>query len=279
MGEKSEIQFCTATWNPWQGCLKVSDGCKFCYMYRDKERYGTDPKVVHRSTERTFRMPLRLAEPNLIFTCSWSDWFIEEADQWRPSAWEIIKNTPQHFYQIFTKRAERINECLPADWGAGYENVMFVATAENQAMAEKRGQELAFARGRYFGLSLEPLLDEICLSKVRVDVPSDYDGSGYGLNWTNNIPLLSLLDWLVIGGESGNENGFYRYRRCELGWIEHLVEEGADANVAAFVKQTGTYLSRAMKLSERHGGDISELPPHLQIRQHPKVIAEKFNLK
>jgi protein gp37 len=247
-------------------------------MYRDKERYGQNPKTVIRSKEKTFKMPIHLSEPSLIFTCSWSDWFIVEADDWRNEAWQIIKETPQHFYQIFTKRAERINECLPEDWGAGYENVMIVATAENQAMAEKRGAELAFARGSYFGLSLEPLLSEICLSKIKVSVPSDYDQKGNGIEWIDNVPLLSLMDWLVIGGESGNDNGFYRYRPCELDWIEHLVEEGTDASVATFVKQTGTHLAKELKLNDRHGGDISEFPPHLQIRQHPKVIREKFGL-
>jgi hypothetical protein len=57
MGTDTGIQWTDHTWNPWHGCTKVSAGCKFCYMYRDKERYGQDPtKVVRSST--TFRAPL-----------------------------------------------------------------------------------------------------------------------------------------------------------------------------------------------------------------------------
>lgn len=51
-----------------------------------------------------------------IFTCSWSDFFIEEADEWRSEAWEIIKDTPEFIYQILTKRPERVVKCLPPDW-------------------------------------------------------------------------------------------------------------------------------------------------------------------
>jgi protein gp37 len=83
MGEKSAIEWTQNTWNPWQGCHKVSPGCKFCYMYRDKERYGQDPKIVVRSKPPTFNAPLKWKEPALVFTCSWSDWFVEEADDWR----------------------------------------------------------------------------------------------------------------------------------------------------------------------------------------------------
>ena len=100
--ENTKIQWTEATWNPWHGCQKVSPGCKFCYMYRDKERYGQDATTVLRSKTK-FKEPLKWKEPKVIFTCSWSDWFIEEADQWRDEAWETIRKTPQHTYQILTK--------------------------------------------------------------------------------------------------------------------------------------------------------------------------------
>ena len=284
MGEKSEIQFCTATWNPWQGCIKVSDGCKFCYMYRDKERYGKNPKIVHRSTERTFRMPLRLTEPNLIFTCSWSDWFIEEADQWRAEAWKIIRDTPQHFYQIFTKRTERIEQCLPDDWGLGYDNVMLVATAENQKMAEIRVPELLRARARWRGVSLEPLLEKVILDRLDFSEGRSFGWTnvlhpGTGIRGNDERGFRGKIDWLVVGGESGNDTGFYKYRLCELDWIEDLVGQAQIYKVPVFVKQMGTHLSKILKLNDRHGGDFTEFPAHLQVQQHPPVIVKKFNLK
>ena len=73
MGKNSEIEWTNDTWNPWQGCHKVSDGCKNCYMYRDKKRYGKDPMTVVRSKQPTFDAPLKRLKGPLVFTCSWSD--------------------------------------------------------------------------------------------------------------------------------------------------------------------------------------------------------------
>src|SRR3990167_5576666 len=98
MAETTGISWCDATWNPFMGCHKVSQGCAKCYMFREMKFYGRDPNVVVRS-KTTFNNPLKWAKNGKvnsgakIFTCSWSDWFIEEADEWRDEAWEIVKNT------------------------------------------------------------------------------------------------------------------------------------------------------------------------------------------
>ena len=97
MSKNSKIQWTDDTWNPWHGCTKVSPGCKFCYMYRDKVKYGQEGKFVERSKTK-FKDPLKWKESRLIFTCSWSDWFIKEADEWRPDAWDIIRKTPCLLY-------------------------------------------------------------------------------------------------------------------------------------------------------------------------------------
>lgn len=110
MGKESKIEWCTSSWNPWQGCHKVSQGCKNCYMFRDKTRYGQDPNVVTASGDKTFYAPLKWKEPKRVFTCSWSDFFIEEADEWRDEAFAIMALTPQHTYQVLTKRADRMRE-------------------------------------------------------------------------------------------------------------------------------------------------------------------------
>lgn len=91
MAHKSAIEWTDATWNPWHGCHKVSAGCKNCYMFRDKARYGQDPNVVVRSKDATFYAPLKWSEPRTIFTCSWSDFFIEESDAWRDEAFAIVE--------------------------------------------------------------------------------------------------------------------------------------------------------------------------------------------
>lgn len=99
-------------------------------MFRDLERYGMSPTDVTRSKTK-FTDPYKWKKPRRIFTCSWSDFFIEQADGWRPEAWAIIKATPWHTYQILTKRPERIRECLPPDWDdKGYPNVWLGVSLE-----------------------------------------------------------------------------------------------------------------------------------------------------
>ena len=113
MAENSKIQWTDHTWNPWQGCRKVSPGCLNCYMYRDKKRYGQDPATVVRSKPPTFNKPLKWHDPAKVFVCSWSDFFIEDADEWRDDAWEIMRRTPHLTYQILTKRPRNIKDRLP----------------------------------------------------------------------------------------------------------------------------------------------------------------------
>lgn len=240
--ENTKIQWTEATWNPWHGCRKVSPGCKFCYMYRDKERYGQDATTVLRSKTK-FKEPLKWKEPKVIFTCSWSDWFIEEADQWRNEAWEIIRKTPQHTYQILTKRPERIKDHLP-DFFNELHNVWIGVSVESQQQVGRIAYLndlpcVTFA-------SFEPLIGEI--------------------EWDEN---MNLLDWCIIGGESGNDTGKFRYRPMELEWIEKLIKAAQKHKVKCFVKQLGTYQSKLLKLKDKHGGDIDEWGSHLQIREFP----------
>lgn len=279
MAQQSKIQWTDATWNPWHGCKKVSPGCKFCYMYRDKERYGQEPTTVLRS-KSTFNDPLKWVkevrqpvsmfnyqEPAprpddtpfhgmKIFTCSWSDFFIEEADAWRPEAWKIIKDTPEFTYQILTKRPERIAQCLPDDWGQGYENVWLGVSVEaNDCLhrLETLGCTPAHTRFACF----EPLIGLVRFLPRYAD----------------------FIDWAIIGGESGNETGKYKYRRCYMDWIEFLVSDLAFSGVPVFVKQLGTYLSKEMSLKDRHGGDWSEWPEWLKIREFPEKITIALALR
>lgn len=89
MAKETGISWTDSTVNFWHGCVKVSEGCKYCYMFRDKERYRQEPTTVIRSKESTFNKPLHWKEPRLIFVCSWSDFFIEQADEWRDDAWKL----------------------------------------------------------------------------------------------------------------------------------------------------------------------------------------------
>ena len=92
MAKKTAIQWTDATANFWRGCKKISPGCKFCYMYRDQYRYGRDPTEVIKVNESTIEKVIKSKTKLRIFINSWSDFFIEEADQWREQAWLTIKN-------------------------------------------------------------------------------------------------------------------------------------------------------------------------------------------
>jgi protein gp37 len=252
MAEQSNIEWTDATWNPWSGCMKVSSGCLNCYMHRDKHRWSGDTKAgseLQVASDRTFNMPLRLKEPALVFTCSMSDFFEPRADAFRAEAWEIIKKTPHLTYQILTKRPERVLEHLPADWGSGYDNVWLGVSIENNDTLG-RGELLLKLPAKVRFISYEPLLEWIF------------------------YPVTEGIDWAIIGGESGNENGPFGYRKTKLKWINNLVALLEADNTPVFVKQLGTGLAKELGLKDRHGRDINEFPEYLQRREMPKAYDE-----
>lgn len=165
MGANSRIEWTDHTWNPWYGCQKVSQGCKNCYMYREMKQYGKDPATVQRS-KTMFQRPLAWAKKypgSRIFTCSWSDFFIRQADEWREEAWEVIRRTPELHYLILTKRPELAIERLPADWGLGWKHVWIGTSIEDQAAARLRLKQLLAIPAAHRFLSLEPLLGPVDL--------------------------------------------------------------------------------------------------------------------
>lgn len=210
MGKNSNIEWTDSTWNPWYGCLKVSPGCKQCYMYRDMDRYGRDPKVVTRAKAATFNAPQHWTEPQKVFTCSWSDFFIEQADEWRDDAWWIIKQTPHLTYQVLTKRPENITGRLPDDWGEGYPNVWLGVSVESPIYLPRIGILSETPAVVHF-VSYEPAL-------TYVDFTS----------YSNQI------DWLISGGESG-----YKPRPADLDWFRRTRDHCNLDEIAFFHKQHG----------------------------------------
>lgn len=233
MGDNSAIEWTEATWNPWYGCTKVSPGCAHCYMFREQRQYGRDPEIVTRSKTK-FSDPLKWKEGRIIFTCSWSDWFHEAADGWRDEAWKIVRKTPQHTYQILTKRPERIASHLPEDWGAGYPNVWLGTSVENQRWTSRILPLLKIPAAIHF-LSCEPLLGPIDLSPFTSD--EGYDGEDF----------VPPLDWVIVGGESGSGA-----RPMDLDWARTIRDQCREDEVAFFLKQLGG-------VGNKHGGDLAVL--------------------
>jgi protein gp37 len=299
MAEHSSIEWTHSTWNPWHGCRKVSAGCRECYMFRDKKRYGQDPTVVVRSTTK-FQDPLKWApeylqaeakrrgiewkpgDPWYVFTCSWSDWFIEEADVWRAEAWEIIKATPHLTYQILTKRPERIAKCLPADWGAGYPNVWLGVSVEDQKTANVRVPHLLQIPARIHFVSAEPLLEAVDLTQIiDADLAQLNALTGFWRAEGKNEPARNRygrLDLVIVGGESGP-----KARPLDVEWVRSIVKQCHAAGVAVFVKQMGQHwateerrryrptIGQAASLRrDPKGSDPLEWPEDLRVREWPR---------
>lgn len=243
--KNSSIQWTDHTWNIARGCTKVDSDCKYCYMYRDSfngTRYS--PREVVK-TKTVFGLPLKIKEPSKIFTCSLTDFYHVGCDSFRDEAYDIIRQCPQHIFQILTKRPERIIDRTPKD----------ILEAKNIWFGTSIGSMGGLHR-------MYDLLDVPCKTRFVSFEPLHGRITAFGFNG---------IDWAIIGGESGNDTGQYRYRPCKIEWIEELVEN-LELTTAIFIKQLGTALAKEMKMSDRHGGNIDEFPEHLRTRNFPKVL-------
>jgi protein gp37 len=187
-------------------------------MFTEQYRFGLDPNVVTKT--KTWNQPRRWQKAlngtnkkEMVFTCSWSDFFIQAADKWRPEVWKIIKETPNLIYQILTKRPKLIPKRLPPDWGEGYPNVALGVSIESAAF-NSRADDLRKIPARWRFISAEPLL-----------------GSIKGLDLTD-------IHWLIAGGESGP--GF---RIMDLDWAREARDMCTKLAIPFFFKQSSALLS------------------------------------
>lgn len=209
---------CMASWNPWHGCHKISAGCQNCYVYRMDAKHGRDSTVVTRL--KNFDFPIckkrdqtyKIGAGEVVYTCFTSDFFVEEADEWRKEAWKMMRERSDISFYMITKRIDRFDTCIPEDWGEGYENVTICCTVENQDQANIRLPQYKKAKIVHKELICEPLLGKINLQE-----------------W-----LDDSIEQLTAGGESGVEA-----RICDYDWIMHLREQCIEKNVRFFFKQTG----------------------------------------
>jgi len=214
-------------WNPWHGCIKYSEGCKNCYVYRRDDSIGKDASQVTRTSY--FDLPLKrgrdgqykIPPGSTLYTCMTSDFFIEQADEWRTEIWNIIRTRSDVLFFIITKRILRFYDCIPDDWGSGYPNVSIVCTIENQKQCDIRFpffNTLPIA-GKF--IACEPLL-------------SDIDMSAY---------LNPSIAQVLAGGESGP-----KARICDYDWILHIRAQCVERNIPFYFKQTGARFKKDGKL-------------------------------
>lgn len=158
-------------WNPWHGCHKCSPGCLNCYVYFLDGLRDKDANIVTKS-KSNFNLPLKkdrkgnfkINSGSEIATCFTSDFFIEEADEWRDEAWDIIRKRKDVNFLICTKRIERFNDCIPYDWDNGYENVIIAVTCENQDKANERLPILLKINAKRKYIFVSPILEYVDLS-------------------------------------------------------------------------------------------------------------------
>jgi protein gp37 len=263
---------------PWicDGCGKAGEvGCAPMCCCNDRAETTNEIITIHRRR---------------IFSLSLGDWLDDEVPvEWLARMLDTIRQCPDVIWILCTKRPENFrnrmvsamklieNSGRPADahvwildWVMGEKvppNIILLASVENQAMADKRIPELLKIPAACHGLSLEPLLEPVLLDGLHRIAGNEFP----------------KLEWLIIGGESGKNA-----RPCNVDWIRSLVEQGKAAGVATFVKQLGSNPTMNQgsikgfhppdnpfplfgKLKDKKGGDISEFPKDLQVREFPQI--------
>lgn len=254
MGSNSSIEWTTHTFNPWWGCTKVSDGCKFCYAEALSKRYGHDAWGPGRArrlmSDNHWKEPLkwnaeaqRQNTRHRVFCASMADVFEDQAPEGQiERLWELIRRTPNLDWQLLTKRPERICQSLPDDWQHGYPNVWMGTSVENSRVVDRITHLVAVPAVVHF-LSLEPLIGPL-----------------------PNLPLRGI-EWAIVGGESGN-----KARPIDPSWVIDIREQCRAAQVAFFFKQWGGVHKKAAG-RELEGDFYNEMPtihPH-RLRLRPCV--------
>lgn len=228
-GERVKAGKTGGDWNPWHGCTKISPGCKHCYVYRQDEMYGEEKESSVCRKTQSFNLPIKrtrdgsfkIPSGSIVFTCFTSDFLLADADGWRSECWEMIKKRSDCAFYFFTKRIERLPQCLPPDWGDGYDNVLIGCTAENQEYADKRLPIFLDLPIKHRSIIAAPLLGKI-------------DFSPY---------LCEKIDMLSVGGESGTEA-----RVCDYSWVLDIRRQCVEAGVSFRFHQTGARFLKDGKL-------------------------------
>ena len=250
MATNSKIEWCDHTVNLWWGCAKVHTGCKNCYAERMSKRlagrFGYPPAPDNFRVALHFdkiNEPLKWKKPRRIFVVSMGDLFHEYVPfEVIDRIFTTIINTPQHTYQILTKRPERMRDyfstidirmLLKEFWP--FPNVWLGVSVENQETANERIPILLEIPAKVKFVSVEPMLSHVNL----VNIPYNSLGAlhkmnaliGYG-GWRNYNRMEYKLHWIICGSESGPNA-----RPTETEWVRSIRNQCIDAGVPFFLKQ------------------------------------------
>ena len=178
----------------------------------------------------------KLPSGEIIYTCFTSDFLLDKADEWRKEAWDMIRQRQDAMFLFITKRIHRFYDCIPEDWGDGYDNVIICCTVENQQMADYRLPIFINAPIKHKLIVCEPLLEEIDLRKY----------------------LTPEIRQVSVGGESGVDA-----RECNYDWILSIRQQCIDADIPFEFRQTGTHF--------RKDGRLYTIPRKLHSSQAKKA--------
>jgi len=227
----TKIEWTDKTWNPITGCTKKSAGCAHCYaevmarrlqaMRLEKYRNGFE-LTLH---EEALTEPLQWKKQHNIFVCSMSDIFHEKVPfEFVDRIMKTIRQTPQHRYQILTKRSERMVEYFKTRHIP--QNVWLGVTVECQT-SKSRIDDLRGLDATVKFLSCEPLIED--LGELNLDG----------------------IDWIIVGGESGP-----LARPMKLEWVVNIKSQVEQQGAAFFFKQWGTWGSDGIKRNKHANGKL-----------------------
>lgn len=252
MGDKSAIEWTQATWNPTTGCDRVSPGCNNCYaltlarrlkaMGQAKYQADGDPRTSGPGFRLTLHddaihIPLAWREPRVIFVNSMSDLFHDDVPiDFIKRVFDVMRATPQHTYQVLTKRSKRLARVAGAlDWPA---NVWMGVSVENDRYVFRADHVRQVPAAVRF-LSVEPLV-----------------GSVPSLDFTD-------IDWVIVGGESG-----HGARPLDIDWVIDIWGRSTTAGAAFFLKQLGSVWARENGYRGK-AHHMEQWPEHLRQRDMP----------
>ena len=209
--KETKISWTDSTWNPVTGCTRVSEGCRNCYAEAIARKFSAAfpegfsvairPNAMYLPKKWTARR---------IFVNSMSDLFHADIpEDYLRHVWQVMLDTPQHTYQVLTKRPEVAEERISRLGLDLAPNIWLGVTAENQRCADLRLPILSRIPAPIRFVSAEPLLGPLAL--------------GDNLSW---------LNWVIVGGESGANR-----RPMNLDWARSLRDECLEARVSLFYKQ------------------------------------------
>lgn len=243
-GRKAMSHVIYENWNPWHGCTKYSEGCRYCYVYRQDEKYGslTASSLCRRTGN--FDLPrkrkrdgsFKIAPGSVVFTCFTSDFLLKDADCWRTDCWKMMKERQDCFFYFFTKRIERFADCIPEDWGEGYDNVLVGCTCENQDRADYRLPIFLGLPIRHKSIILGPMLSRIDLRNY----------------------LTPEIEEVSCSGESG-----VNVRPMDYDWVLDVRQQCMERNIPFLFHQTGAYFIK--------DGKKYRIPRKYQISQAKKA--------